>query len=107
EDDRELGLSLREGLDVALAPDGPDAWIAGHASSRPGTEPGVLHFDGTQWTRDATDLRVLDQNFLTGIVATSKTDLWMVGYGTSNNQSQPLLAHSTDGTTWTAVTGAT
>jgi hypothetical protein len=106
EDDRELGLSLRQGLDVALIPDGPDAWIAGTTSSRPGTEPGVLHFDGGQWARDATDLRVLDQNFLTGIVATSKTDLWMVGYGTSNNQSQPLLAHSVDGTTWTAVTGA-
>jgi hypothetical protein len=106
EDDRELGLSLRQGLDVALIPDGPDAWIAGTTSSRPGTEPGVLHFDGGQWARDATDLRVLDQNFLTGIVATSKTDLWIVGYGTSTTQSQPLLAHSADGTTWTAVLGA-
>ena len=102
EDDRSNDLSLREGWDVAVVPGAPDVWIAGNFRA----QPGVLHYDGAQWTRDATDLRVLDQNVLTGIAGTSRTDLWAVGRGTARNQSKPLLAHSVDGTAWTAEAGA-
>src|SRR5205823_4378048 len=41
EDDRNMDLSLREGWDVAVVPDAPDAWIAGNF----GNQPGILHFD--------------------------------------------------------------
>jgi hypothetical protein len=103
DDDRPLDLSLREGRDVAVVPGASDAWIVGNYMN----QPGVLHFNAGQWTRDGTNLRVLDQNFLTGIAGTSKTDLWAVGYGQYRNEAKPLLTHSADGTTWASEPGAT
>jgi hypothetical protein len=88
-------------LNSIAALDSNDIWAAGY-SDDPGCLCGrtvVEHWNGSSWTRLSTpNPGVAD--YLTGIAATSATDVWAVGYEWITHFVElPLLLHY-NGTTW-------
>jgi hypothetical protein len=88
-------------LNSIAAVNSGNAWAAGY-SDDPNCLCGktvVEHWNGSRWTRHTTpNPGVAD--YLTGIAATSATDVWAVGYEwISNFVELPLLLHY-NGTTW-------
>jgi len=105
EDDRPLTETLYSGWDVAVLPGVPDVWIAGLWGA-PRSSLAIMHFDGAYWSRTGENVKVFDENMIRGIAASSKTDLWVAGYGKVGNSLQPLLGHSSDGLEWVPDRGA-
>jgi hypothetical protein len=93
-------LFLTEATDVALPP-GNSRFVVGNFKE----EPGILHSNGEKTEMSGTDMRVLNSNYLTGIVAFSDTDAWVVGYGESREgvDLRPLIGRTVDGHTWSVV----
>ena len=88
-------------LNSIAAVNSGNVWAAGY-SDNPNCLCGqtvVEHWNGSRWTRLTTpNPGVAD--YLTGIAATSATDVWVVGYEwISNFVELPLLLHY-NGTTW-------
>jgi hypothetical protein len=88
-------------LNSVVALNRGNVWAAGY-SDNPNCLCGqtvVEHWNGSRWTRLTTpNPGVAD--YLTGIAATSATDVWVVGYEwISNFVELPLLLHY-NGTTW-------
>jgi hypothetical protein len=88
-------------LNSIAAVNSGNVWAAGY-SDNPNCLCGqtiVEHWNGSRWTRLTTpNPGVAD--YLTGIAATSATDVWVVGYEwISNFVEFPLLLHY-DGRTW-------
>jgi hypothetical protein len=102
---------IREAWDVAFAPGTNDRWVVGNLRTLPNPEASILHFRGDTVERTGDNLRVLDRNFLTGVVALSQTEAWAVGRGETGadekTQRQPLIAYTTNGSNWEALRGAT
>lgn len=105
--------ALPRGNYVALSASGPnDIWVAGTrtgpfigANSR-GLSSIAAHFDGSHWTVMRPPNPGTRDNYLTGIVALSPTDVWAGGYlvdlGKSSAEALSLTMHW-DGRAWSVV----
>lgn len=85
---------------VAVSAD--DAWAVG--TWRPygmWGQPLVLHWDGVRWARSATPLPGTREHSLSGVVATSSSDVWAVGSyeAAEGAELRPLVLHW-DGRSW-------
>jgi len=84
-----------------------DAWAVGTVSSGTGFQTLTLHWDGTSWTQVASPSPGGQFNTsLTGVTATSGSDVWAVGdYISSQDPSVTLLTLILhwDGTRWKQV----
>jgi PASTA domain-containing protein len=90
------------GLDLfgVTAASASSAWAVG-LTRTPSLGPVILHWDGSNWTRDHLADGLY---YLTGISAVSATDAWAVGASVNDDGSQavPVTLHW-DGTSWASV----
>jgi hypothetical protein len=105
--------ALPRGNYVALSASGPgDIWVAGTrngpfigANSR-GLSSVAAHFDGSHWTVMRPPNPGTRDDYLTGIVALSPTDVWAGGYlvdlGKGSAEASSLTMHW-DGQGWSVV----
>ncbi|HEX8229769.1 MAG TPA: hypothetical protein VF826_10720, partial [Chloroflexia bacterium] len=94
-------LYLTEATDIGLAPNSTNRFVVGNINR----QPGVLNYVGAKRERTGLEMRVLNNNYLTGVIALGETDAWAVGYG-ENRESidlRPLIARTTDGSNWAVV----
>jgi hypothetical protein len=82
-----------------------NVWAAGFttdaASNR--LQPLILHWNGSQWTRQASPGPAGADSESFGIAALSATDAWAVGQTGTGDSAAPLALHW-DGTAWTQKT---
>ena len=98
-----LGLTTNILTSVA-AVSSADVWAVGSATlPNPGTGTLVEHWNGTSWTIVPSANVTNAANFLTGITAISKNDLWAVGYAVQNGSGIQTLIEHWDGTSWQIV----
>jgi hypothetical protein len=81
------------GIDVLSA---TDAWAVGESGPLP-TEPLILRWNGTAWTRTNIEL----QGTLRGVAAIAPNDVWAVGW-TTGAPAVGLVMHY-DGTAWSQM----
>jgi len=62
----------------------------------------VLHWNGTKWSVVDSPNVNQQNNFLDGVVGTSATDAWAVGFFDTGTAFQTLIEHW-DGSAWTIV----
>jgi hypothetical protein len=81
-----------------------DAWAVGSYESSSGSEPLILHWNGTAWTKMASPVPSGATGInLSGVSAVSATDAWAAGYyNNSSNVAEPLILHW-NGTVWKVV----
>jgi hypothetical protein len=89
-------------LDGVAATSSTDAWAVGSYYNGAAYQTLVEHWDGTAWTVvPSPSPGGSNGTFLTGVAATSATDVWAVG----NYAFRALIEHW-DGTAWTVVPNA-
>jgi plastocyanin len=63
----------------------------------------ILHYDGTGWSVVVSPNGSLGDNYLTGVVAVSPTDVWAVGYREDVNMNALTLLLHYDGLEWSVI----
>ncbi len=83
-----------------------DVWAVGFHLAVFGTkevnQTSVLHWDGTKWSVVQSPSVNQQNNFLDGVIGTSATDAWAVGFFDTGTAFQTLIEHW-DGSAWTIV----
>lgn len=84
------------------APSSGDAWIVGYYLSGGSAQTLIERWNGISWTIvPSPDPGGPGQdNILTGVAATSRTNVWAVGFYRVGQIARPLILHW-DGSTWT------
>lgn len=76
-----------------------DCWAVGQNS---GDDMGIIHYNGTQWKRQATDPKKFDRTLLE-VTCVDANDCWAVGgRGGKGNKNRDTIFHYT-GNVWTQV----
>jgi hypothetical protein len=101
--------TFANGLRGVAAVSASDVWAVGSWQDTPtAVKTLIVHWDGTRWTKVPSPSFGAGSQYgsvLTGVSATSASDVWAVGYYSKANPSatfQSLILHW-DGTTWTQV----
>jgi len=64
----------------------------------------VMHYDGSGWTQVTVPAPTASADWqLTDVTATSASDVWAVGYGTSSSGSRQAIVEHYNGTSWSVT----
>ncbi|HEX8599402.1 MAG TPA: S-layer homology domain-containing protein [Chloroflexia bacterium] len=63
----------------------------------------LLHWDGTEWTKEAVPSMSPKHNYSEGFTAISEDDMWLVGYSGYGYPNYQTTTMHWDGTEWTVV----
>lgn len=100
--------TLTNTLNGVAAVSASDVWAVGSFQNTRTAKTLIVHWDGTSWARvpsHSLGAGSMYGSVLTGVSATSASDVWAVGYYSEANPSatfQNLILHW-DGTSWTRV----
>jgi hypothetical protein len=76
-----------------------DVWLAGSK----GTDPLVLHFNGSSWTDVSPPPRGRNSNQVAALEAVAPDDVWAVGFAYAHGEDNTLIQHW-NGHRWTVAT---
>ncbi len=98
------GAASANFLDGVVATSASNVWAIGGYDNGTATQTLILHWNGTRWTKVASPNPggSSNDNRVNGVVATSATNAWAVGYYYDGTTYQTLVLHW-DGTSWTKV----
>ena len=97
-------VGVSDQLSGVAATSASDVWAVGYYYPSPSTAQTLtLHWNGTSWSVVASPNVGSSDNVLSGVAATSASDVWAVGYYLSSTFVRQTLIDHWDGTGWSVV----